>query len=79
MTRVYCGLKVSQSGKGMTQILLLLLLHVGVSTIATGGVSWILLPMLLHTRASAIRTCGNRREYCIESTVRRYIKTSFTE
>ena len=79
MTGVSCGLTVSESGEGMSGILLLLL-RAGVWTIGTGDMSWILSSMLLHTGVSATGTGGDReREYCIESTACRSIKSSFTE
>ena len=45
------GLTVSETGKGMSWILLLLLLHAGVPTIGTGGMSWILSPMIFLYRS----------------------------
>ena len=56
MTGICYGLTLSVTGVGMSWILLLLLLHAGVSTIGTGGMSWILLPMILHTGVSATGT-----------------------
>ena len=53
MTGVCCGVTVSESGEGMSWILLLMLLHAGVSTTGTGGMSWILSSMMLHTGVSA--------------------------
>ena len=77
---VCCGLTVSESGEGISWILLLLLLHAGVSTTGTGDMSWILWSMLLHTEVSAIGTDDDRGgEYCIEFTVCRSVNTSFTE
>ena len=67
VTRVFFELTVFESGEGMSWILLLLLLHTGVSTIGIGGMSWILLLLLLHTAVSIIVMGSNReREYCIE-------------
>ena len=77
MTGACCGLIVSESGEGMSWILLLLLLHAGVSTIGTGGMSWILPSILLHAGVAAIGTGDDRGgEYCIEFTV---FRSSFTE
>ena len=56
MTGVCCGLTVSESGEGIPWILLLLLSHIGVSTIGTGGMFWILSSMMLYTGVSAVRT-----------------------
>ena len=54
----------------MSWILLLLLLHAGVSTNGTIGKSWILLTMLLRTGVSTIGTGRYRGgEFCIELTV----------
>ena len=61
MTGVSCGLTVSESGEGMSGILLLLL-RAGVSTTGTGDMSWILSSMLLHTGVSAIGTGGDREQ-----------------
>ena len=80
VTGVCCGLTVSESGEGMSWILLLLLSHAGVSTTGTGGMSWILSSIMFHTGASAIGTDGDRGgEYCIVFTVSRSINSSFTE
>ena len=79
VTGVCCGLTVSESGQGMSWILLLLLSHAGALTTGTGGISWILSPML-HTGVSAAGTDGNRGgEYCIVFTVCKSINSSFTE
>lgn len=79
MYRVCYGLTVSQSGEGMSW-LLLLLLQAGVTTIRTRGMSWLLSSMLLNSGVSAIGTGGNRAgEYCIESTACRSIKSPLTE
>ena len=79
VTGVCCGLTVSESGEGMSWILLLLLSHAGVSTTGTGGMSWILSSML-HTGVSAVGTDGDRGgEYCIVFTVCKSINSSFTE
>ena len=56
VTGVCCGLTVSESGEGMSWILLLLLLHAGVSTTGTGGMSSILPSMMLHTGVSPTGT-----------------------
>ena len=80
MTGVCSGLTVSENGKGVSRILLLLLLHAGVSTTGTGGMAWILWSMLLHIEVSAIGTDDDHGgEYCIEFTVCRSVNTSFTE
>ena len=80
MTGICCGLTVSENGERLSWILLLLLLHAGVSTIGTGGMTWKLSSMLLHLGVSATGTGGDRGgEYYIESTVSRSIKSSFTE
>ena len=64
----------------MSWILLLLLIHAGVSTIGIGGMSWMLSSMMLHTGVSAIETDEDHGwEYCIEFTVFRSINYSFTE
>ena len=52
VTGVCCGLTISESGEGMSWILLFLLSHAGISTTGTGGMSWILSSML-HTGVSA--------------------------
>ena len=78
-TGVCCGLTVSESGEGMSWILLLLLSHAGVSTTGTGDMSWILSSML-HTGVSAVGTDGDRGgEYYIVFTVCKSINSSFTE
>ena len=70
-------MKVSESGKGKSWILLL---HTEVTTIRIGGMSWILSSMLLHSGVSAIATGGDwGGEYYFESTACRSIKSSFTE
>ena len=64
----------------MSWILLLLLLHAGVSTTGTGGMAWILSSMMLHTGVLGIGTDEYRGgEYCIVFTVCRSINSSFTE
>ena len=69
MIGVCCGLTVSESGEGMSWIMLLLLLYAEMSTIGTGGLFWILLSMLLHKGVPTIGTGGDRREeYCIKLT-----------
>ena len=79
VTGVCCGLTVSESGEGMSWILLLLLSQAGVSITGTGGMSWILSSML-HTGVSAAGTDGDRRgECCIAFTVCKSINSSFTE
>ena len=63
MTGVCSGLTVSESGKGTSWILLLLLLHTEVSTTRTDGMSWILSSMMLHTGVLAVGTdddCGGK-------------------
>ena len=78
MTAVCCGLIVSESGEGISWILLLLLLHAGVSTTGTGGVSCILSSMMLHTGVSGTGTDDDRGgELCIVFTVCRSINSSF--
>ena len=78
--RVCCGLTVSEIGEAMSWILLLLLLHAGVSTTGTGGLSWMLSSMMLHTGVSAIGMDDDcRGEYYIVFTVWRSINSSFTE
>ena len=78
VTGVCCGLTVSESGESTSWILMLSLLHAGVSTIVT--MSWILWSMMLHTRASATgMDDGHRGEYCIELTVCRSMNSSFRE
>ena len=79
MTGVCCGLTVSESGEGMSWILLLLLSHAGVSTTGTGGMSWILPSMMLHTGVSAIAKDDDRGEYCIVFTVCWSINSLFIE
>ena len=82
MAGVYCGLTVSVDGEGFSWVLLLLLLHTGVSTIGTGGMSKILLLLLLYTEVSTIGTSGGcRRKYYIELNriFSRSINSSFTE
>ena len=70
VTRVYRGLIVSESGKGMSWILLLLFLHAGASTVGAGGMSLILSSIMLHTGVYAIGKDEDRGgEYCIEFTV----------
>ena len=77
MAGACCGVTVSESGEAMSWILVLLLLHAGVTTMGSGGISWIL---LLHRAVSAIGTGDDRGgEYCIEFTVSRSIKSSFIE
>ena len=61
-------------------MLLLLLLHAGVSTIGTGGMSWLLSSVMLHTRVSAIGTDDERGgQQSIEFTACRSINSCFTE
>ena len=71
---------VSESGEGMSWILLLLLSHAGASTTGTGGMSWIQSSMMLHTGVSASGTDDDRGgKYCIVFTVYKSINSSFTE
>ena len=80
VTRVCCELTVTESGKGMSWILLLLLLHTWVSTIGIGGMSWILLLLLLHTGVTIIGTGSDRgKEYYIELTICRSINDTQRE
>ena len=76
VTGVRCRLTVSESGEGMSWILMLSLLHTRVSTTGTGGMSWLLLSVMLHTGVPAIGTSDDRGgQNCIESTVCRSINS----